>query len=51
MFKVKVDSNQDGGVVGVCSIISGSEGSFFVPVCLFEISFGDVTFSPPVDVV
>ena len=51
IFKVEVDSNQDRGVVRVCSIISGSKGSVFVPICLFEISFGDVAFSPSVKVI
>ena len=51
IFEIKVDGNQDQGVVWVCSVVSSSEGSVFVPICLLEISFGDVTFSPMFDVV
>ena len=50
MFKVEVDGNQDGGVVRVRGIVPGSKGSVFGPICLFEISLGDVAFSPSFDV-
>ena len=51
MLEVEVDGNWDGGVVWVCSVISGSEGSVFAPVCGFEISFGDIAFSPSFQIV
>ena len=51
ILEIEVNGNQDRGVVGVCSVVSSSKGSVFVPICLFKISFGDVTFSPSVDVV
>ena len=51
IFEIKVDGDQDRGVVWVCSVVSGSKGSVFDPICLFEISFGDVAFSPSVNVV
>ena len=51
IFKIEVNRDEDRGVVWVCHVISGSKVSVFVPIRLFEISFGDVAFSPPVDVV
>ena len=51
IFKVEIDGNEDGGVVRVRSVIPGSKGSVFDPICLFDVSLGDVAFSPSVDVV
>ena len=51
MFEVEIDGDQDRGVVWVCSVISGSKRSVFDPICFFEISLGDVAFSPLVNVV
>ena len=48
MFEVEIDWDQDRWVVRVRNVVSGSEGSVFTPVCFFEISFGDVSFSPSV---
>ena len=51
MFKVKVDGDEDRGVVCVCDVVSCSKGSVFAPICVFEISFGDVAFSPSFQIV
>ena len=46
VLEVKVNGNRDRGVVWVCNVVSLTEGSFFAPVCVFEVSFGDIAFSP-----
>ena len=45
-FKVDVNWYEIGDFVGVSGIIACSYGSFFNPLCSFEVSLGDVTFSP-----
>ena len=50
MLEVEIDGDQDRWVVWAGNIVSGSEGPVFTPVCFLEVSFGDVSFSPPVNV-
>ena len=50
MFEVEIDWDQNRWVVWASNIVSGSEGSVFTPICFFEVPFGDISFSPPVDV-
>ena len=51
VLKIEVNRDENRGVVWVCSVVSGSKGAVFVPIRFLEISFGDVAFSPSVDVV
>ena len=50
MFEVEVNWDQKRRVVQASNVVSSSEGSVFTPICFLEVSFGDVSFSPPVDV-